>query len=82
MSEEDEKTISSVDDTDESLDEELPSKTEFLYKQLLGFYNNKYYMETIKSLIVFIFGLKIARECYHIAIPVREYIPFASMQCK
>lgn len=75
--EESEESISSV-----HKDEEIPSKAEFLFKQLQTFYQNRYYWETLKSVVIFMLGLKIAKECYHIAIPMREYIPFSSMQCR
>lgn len=40
-------------------------------------YNNRYYWEIAKSVVIFGLALKVAHECKHIAIPMRDYEPFA-----
>lgn len=40
-------------------------------------YNNRYYWEIAKSVVIFALALKVAHECKHIAIPMRDYEPFA-----
>jgi hypothetical protein len=56
--------------------EEHQTRAEFLYSRVQVFYNRKYYWETVKSVILFLLGLKIAQECYHIVIPIKDYEPF------
>lgn len=48
-----------------------------LLELLQGFYNNRYYWEIAKSVVIFAVALKVAHECKHIAIPLREYEPFS-----
>lgn len=44
---------------------------------LQSVYNNKFYWQITKSVIIFAVALKVARECKHIAIPMKDYEPFA-----
>lgn len=39
-------------------------------------YKNPYYWEILKSTIIFLIALKMARECKMLRIPLREYRPF------
>lgn len=46
----------------------------YLFRTL---YNNRYYWQITKSVIIFAVALRLAHECKHIAIPMRDYEPFA-----
>ncbi|KAF7267620.1 hypothetical protein GWI33_019112 [Rhynchophorus ferrugineus] len=43
---------------------------------LFSIYNSKYYMQIVKSVIVFAVALKMAQESKMLAIPMKEYEPF------
>lgn len=43
---------------------------------LRSVYNNKYYWDIVKSVVIFAVALKVAHECKHIAIPMKDYEPF------
>lgn len=50
-----------------------------IYQSVTFVYSNRYYWECVKSAVVFLLGLKLAQECYHIAIPMKEYEPFQAI---
>lgn len=39
-------------------------------------YNNKFYWQIAKSVVIFAVALKVANDCKHIAIPMKDYEPF------
>lgn len=55
-------------------DEEDPLSLTNLWRTV---YNNRYYWEIAKSVIIFALALKLANECRHIAIPMKDYEPFS-----
>lgn len=61
--------------TDFINDEALKS-TGGIFDLLNTIYNDRYYWEIFKSTVIFIFALKLARECNMMRIPIREYKPF------
>lgn len=55
------------------------SKTRKLVELFNKIYENKYYWDIAKSVIIFLTAIKVAHECKKIAIPLKEYQPFSNI---
>ncbi|KAG5894897.1 hypothetical protein JTB14_030602 [Gonioctena quinquepunctata] len=61
----------------EDTEDSVPAEYTFSPMDLLSaVYHNKYYWSIFKSTVMFLVALKMARECYMMNIPMKEYKPF------
>ncbi|CAH1983373.1 unnamed protein product [Acanthoscelides obtectus] len=55
---------------------ESEKSTKSIGNTLSDIFYHRYFRDIVKSTIVFVIALKMAQECKHMRIPIKEYQPF------